>query len=93
MEATLGPFPDSMRFAGTRDSKRFFDSKGSLRYPSATASRESQSHVEKQQPLHRIVHKRDTVFLDLVKRMLTFDPDKRITAARALTHPPAPSPR
>lgn len=44
-------------------------------------------HVRHRQSVKEIVRPRDAEFYDVVKRMLRVDPDERITAKEALSHP------
>jgi len=43
--------------------------------------------VARMKRLEDIMHRRDVVFCGLVRRMLEFDPKRRISAAEAVNHP------
>lgn len=60
-------------------------SSGRLRWPEGARSANSLKTVKRARTLRQLLP--DAQFLDLTKRLLTFDPAQRITAKEALAHP------
>lgn len=68
----------------SKESPYFVD--GKLKDPDAFPPTKAR-HVRHRQTLKEIVRPRDAEFYDCVKQMLRVDPDQRITAKDALSHP------
>jgi len=87
MEGVLGKIP---AFMINRSPERFFTN-GQLSYPNDKTTRSSKKYVNAMKTLSTILKPEKDLahqqFFDLVSRLLTFDPSKRITARQALSHP------
>ncbi|KAJ3131783.1 dual specificity protein kinase kns1 [Geranomyces variabilis] len=97
MENVLGPVPTHL--TRTPTAEKYF-TKGKLLYPRADTTKQSKKNVAKTKPLRDIISPKDKYaerLLDLVSRMLKYDPTERISARDALAHPyfsePLPVPR
>ncbi|KAI8799819.1 kinase-like domain-containing protein [Cladochytrium replicatum] len=91
MDAVLGSFPQHIvvRAATHRTASKFFRD-GKLDYPNGTTAKSSKRFVRSMKPLRELIPPVDDVsklFVDLVERMLVYDPTLRITAKDALAHP------
>jgi len=90
MEQVMGKMPDRFSRAGARSKPEFFKEGGKLDWPKPKASRQSKKDVRACRSLLDIIMPSDTVnkhFLDLVRKLLIFDPAQRITVREALNHP------
>lgn len=89
MEVVMGKMPGRMVERGRVKKPEFF--KGSkIDFPNPTVSRSSRKFVKSLKTLKEIIppiNQHNTVFLDLIVRLLDFDPDTRITVNDALRHP------
>ncbi|KAF9199179.1 dual specificity protein kinase kns1 [Haplosporangium sp. Z 27] len=96
MQAVLGPIPEKLIRASHKSSQKYFVH-GKLDYPNYETKRNSRKYVKALRPLRDYVipadsnnkHSNDFAveFLDLLTRLLAYDPAERITAAQALKHP------
>ncbi|KAG0050319.1 dual specificity protein kinase kns1 [Gryganskiella cystojenkinii] len=95
MQAVLGHIPDKLIRASHKTAQKFFV-QGRLDYPNEETKRNSRKFVKALRPLRNYVvpagntvDQQDfaTEFLDLLSRLLAYDPSDRITAAQALRHP------
>ncbi|KAI0734249.1 CMGC/CLK protein kinase [Fomitopsis betulina] len=89
MEQVMGKMPDRFARQGARSKPEFFK-EGKLDWPKPKVSRQSKKDVRACRSLQEIIPPKDSVnthFLDLVKRLLTFDPTLRISVREALNHP------
>ncbi|TFK50088.1 kinase-like protein [Heliocybe sulcata] len=90
MEQVMGKMPDRFARAGARSKPEFFKDGVKLDWPKAKASRQSRKDVRACRSLQEIIPPTDTLnkhFLDLVRKLLMFDPAQRITVREALNHP------
>ncbi|KAF9266591.1 CMGC/CLK protein kinase [Marasmius fiardii PR-910] len=90
MEVVMGKMPDRFARAGARSKPEFFREGAKLDWPKPKGSRQSKKDVRAVRPLAEIIPQTDIInkhFLDLVRRLLAFDPAQRITVADALKHP------
>ncbi|KAG9315249.1 kinase-like domain-containing protein [Chiua virens] len=90
MEAVMGKMPDRFARAGARSKPEFFKEGPRLDWPKPKASRQSKKDVRATKPLLEVIPPSDQInkhFLDLVRRLLAFDPAQRITVREALHHP------
>ena len=93
MSGVLGPIPDSMiRRAHGSGQKYFSRLKGgrrALNWPAGASSSASIRSVRRVQSLENIIRGPDghSNFFDLVRNLLSFDPETRCTSAEALRHP------
>lgn len=93
MSGVLGPIPDSMiRRADGSGQKYFNRGKGgrrALNWPAGASSKASVRSVRGVQSLKELIRSPDghSNFFDLVRRLLSFEPDTRCTSAEALKHP------
>ncbi|KAF8529815.1 CMGC/CLK protein kinase [Gautieria morchelliformis] len=90
MEAVMGKMPEKFARAGSRSKAEFFKEGAKLAWPNPKATRQSKKEVKSTKALQEIILSTDTLnrnFLDLVRKLLTFDPANRITVADALKHP------
>jgi len=90
MEMVMGKMPERFARAGARSKPEFFKEGAKLDWPKAKSSRQSKKDVRATRPLTEILNPPDTInkrFLDLVQKLLAFDPAQRITVKEALQHP------
>ncbi|KAF9274631.1 dual specificity protein kinase kns1 [Mortierella alpina] len=95
MEVVLGPIPDKLIRAANRSASKYFVH-GKLDYPNKDTKGNSRKYVKALRPLKEYVTPTsDDVldlrfasdFVDLLRRLLAYDPNERITASQALRHP------
>ncbi|KAI8819736.1 kinase-like domain-containing protein [Fimicolochytrium jonesii] len=99
MEAVLGPFPahlaHKLGFAkialknSTNKSGAKYFKNGRLNWPSAETTKQSIKYVAKQKLLRDIINPKTDLqeaLLDLIQKMLVYDPAERISAVDALKH-------
>ncbi|KAI5119835.1 hypothetical protein M0805_008401 [Coniferiporia weirii] len=90
MEMVMGRMPDRFARSGARSKPEFFKEGNRLDWPKPKASRQSKKDVRTTRSLQDLMPPRDEVnrqFLDLVQRLLAFDPAQRMTVREALQHP------
>jgi dual-specificity kinase len=90
MEMVMGKMPERYARAGARSKPEFFKEGSKLNWPPPKASRQSKKEVRACKPLQEIIPPTDVInrhFLDLVRKLLAFDPAQRITVREALNHP------
>ncbi|OBZ86430.1 Dual specificity protein kinase lkh1 [Choanephora cucurbitarum] len=89
MVVVLGKIPPKLVKASSREAQKFFKN-GKLKYPDVDTTEQSKKYVRALKLLKRIVNPTTNAkyqFLDLLTKMLVYDPDARITAREALRHP------
>ncbi|KAK2460905.1 hypothetical protein APHAL10511_007375 [Amanita phalloides] len=89
MEAVMGKMPERFARAGARSKPEFFREGAKLDWPKPKASRQSKKDVRATRPLHDVIPPVDPInkaFLNLVQKLLAFDPAQRITVREALNH-------
>ncbi|KAF9947076.1 dual specificity protein kinase kns1 [Mortierella alpina] len=95
MQAVLGPIPDKLIRSSHKSAQKYFVN-NRLDYPNDETKRTSRKYVKALKPLKDYVvpavnRVENLAFAqdlrDLLKQLLTYDPEKRITAAQALKHP------
>lgn len=92
MEMVLGKLPDDYRRKAETYKPEYFYH-GRLDYPRPDTSKQSRRFVQSMKPLQDIVAsppayaKHHHAFVSLLRRLLEFDPAKRITVEEALSHP------
>ena len=92
MEMVLGKLPDDYRRKAETYKPEYFYH-GHLDYPRPETTKQSRRYVQSMKPLQDIIsgppsyakHQRE--FVSLLRRLLEFDPAKRITVEDALKHP------
>jgi dual-specificity kinase len=90
MEMVMGKMPDRFARLGARAKPEFFREGARLDWPKPKASRQSKKDVRATRPLQDVIPPTDQInkqFVDLVRRLLAFDPAQRITVRDALHHP------
>ncbi|KAF5392383.1 hypothetical protein D9757_001502 [Collybiopsis confluens] len=90
MEMVMGKIPDRFARAGARSKPEFFKEGSKLDWPKPKASRQSKKDVRNTRALVEVIPPHDLInrhFLNLVQKLLAFDPAQRITVADALKHP------
>lgn len=90
MEMVMGKMPDRFARLGARAKPEFFKEGARLDWPKPKASRQSKKDVRATRPLQDVIPPTDLInkqFVDLVRRLLAFDPAQRITVRDALDHP------
>ncbi|KAG0353767.1 dual specificity protein kinase kns1 [Podila minutissima] len=95
MQAVLGPFPEKIIRATHKSSQKYFV-RGRLDFPNEETKNPSKKFVRALKPLSSFVEPPNNQasslafasdFIDLLRRLLCYDPAERITAAQALRHP------
>ncbi|PPQ64146.1 hypothetical protein CVT24_008776 [Panaeolus cyanescens] len=90
MEMVMGKMPERFARAGARSKPEFFKEGYKLDWPKPKATRQSKKDVRATRPLQDVIPPTDHInrsFLDLVRKLLCFDPSQRITVREALQHP------
>ncbi|KAI9330754.1 kinase-like domain-containing protein [Obelidium mucronatum] len=92
MQAVLGPIPDYMirSISPDKPGAKFFKPNLQVNWPISATTKASKKFVKSMKSLQEIIPPKDEtsrLFLDLVKRLLVYDPKLRITAREALQHP------
>ncbi|KAF9519696.1 hypothetical protein BS47DRAFT_1288171 [Hydnum rufescens UP504] len=92
MEAVMGPMPPSLARKAAKAKSEFFKDGAKLDWPprSKKVTSASKKEVKATRPLADIIPATDIIntrFQDLVRKLLRFDPQQRITVADALRHP------
>ncbi|KAF9466567.1 kinase-like domain-containing protein [Collybia nuda] len=90
MEMVMGKMPERFARAGARTKPEFFKDGTKLDWPKAKATRQSKKEVRSTRSLAEVIPPTDIInrhFLNLVQKLLTFDPAHRITVREALNHP------
>lgn len=85
----LNPSSNKKVLMGRVKKPEFFKA-GKIDFPNASVGRSSRKYVKCMKSLAQIIpptSSHNKLFLDLIERLLDFDPDTRITVDKALSHP------
>lgn len=91
MERVLGPLPQQMIQKANRCSEKYFKRGSRLNWPEGAVSRESTRAVQKLELVKDIISRHvggpKSSLIDLLYKLLRFDPLERLSAKEALDHP------
>lgn len=90
MEIICGKLEPKLIRQSSKASQKYFRPSGKLDYPNKDTSPSSRRFVKAMKSLREIVPSTSTLnahFLDLLTKIFIYDPNKRITAREALSHP------
>ncbi|KAJ1653449.1 serine threonine protein kinase CMGC group [Dispira simplex] len=91
MEKVLGSLPRHMVTRASDKAKSSFTRSGALNYPTPDTKPSNRENVRRLRPLRETVgthvNQLHATFYDLLKKLLTYEPSERLTAADALNHP------
>ncbi|KAG4301814.1 hypothetical protein PCK1_001790 [Pneumocystis canis] len=90
MEIICGKLEPKFIRQSSKTAQKYFRHSGKLDYPNKDTSPSSRKFVKAMRPLTEIVPSTTILnshFLDLLTKIFTYDPNKRITAKEALSHP------
>ncbi|KAL7265220.1 hypothetical protein ACSBR1_003054 [Camellia fascicularis] len=91
MERVLGPLPHHMIISADLGAKKYFKRSALLDWPEGASSKESMTAVGKLPCLQNLImdHVNHSAgdMIDLLQRLLRYDPAERLTAREALRHP------
>jgi len=93
MEQVMGRMPDKFARAGARSKAEFFKEAPTgprVAWPNSKASKQSRKEVKATKPIGDVIQSFDVVnrqFVDLVRKLLIFDPTQRLTVRDAMGHP------
>lgn len=90
MEIICGKLEPKFIRQSSKTAQKYFRHSGKLDYPNKDTSPSSRKFVKAMRSLGEIVPSTsalNTHFLDLLTKIFTYDPNKRITAKEALSHP------
>ncbi|CAO3597483.1 unnamed protein product [Absidia cylindrospora] len=89
MEAVIGGIPPYIVRQANREGQKFFkDNK--LKYPDTKTTRQSRQSVRNMKPINQLIRPTTPLnaeFMDLIQKLLVYDPNTRISAREALRHP------
>ncbi|KAI7907414.1 kinase-like domain-containing protein [Cokeromyces recurvatus] len=89
MVVVLGKIPQKLIKNASPEAQKFFKD-GKLKYPDVDTTKQSKKYVRALKLLKHIINPHTNAqfqFLDLLSKMLVYDPTERITAREALRHP------
>lgn len=89
MEIIVGRMPERLCCQGSRSKPEYFKEGPRLDWPKPKAMIQSKKGVRSCRPLAEIIAPTDVVnerFLDLVRKLLMFDPTERVVVRDALNH-------
>ncbi|KAH7106580.1 kinase-like domain-containing protein [Auriculariales sp. MPI-PUGE-AT-0066] len=92
MEQVMGKMPDRFAKSGHRSKAEFFKETTigvRVAWPPVKATKQSKKEVKATRSLDQVVPPLDLInrhFLDMVRKLLMFDPQQRLTVREALTH-------
>ena len=81
-----GEFPKSMVNSAAKHFRKYFDSSNHFIWPKFASSEESEKAIKQMKLLDDLITKEHSELIDLVRKLLTFDPSRRISAKNALQH-------
>ena len=90
MEQVMGPMPERFARSGARSKPEFFKEGAKLDWPKAKSTRQSKKDVRSTRRLEDVIPPHDNInrqFINLIRKLLAFDPAQRITVREALSHP------
>ncbi|KAI9292758.1 kinase-like protein [Neoconidiobolus thromboides FSU 785] len=90
MARALGPLPKVMYERASKTGKAYFKSSAELNYPNDETTKQSLKNVNGVKTVAKIVNRKGLLgdaLTDLITKLLTYEPEDRITAAQALEHP------
>lgn len=90
MEMVMGKMPENVAREAVNHKPEFFKEGPKLNWPSPKTTKQSRKDVRATRSLQEIIPQTDMInvhFLDLVRKLLMFDPKQRITVREALRHP------
>ncbi|KAG4306076.1 hypothetical protein PORY_000064 [Pneumocystis oryctolagi] len=90
METICGKLEPKLIRQSSKTAQKYFRHSGRLDYPNKDTSPSSRRFVKAMRPLVELIPSTTVLnihFLDLLRKIFTYDPNKRITAREALSHP------
>ncbi|CAO3617607.1 unnamed protein product [Mucor fragilis] len=91
MNSVLGPLPPHMVMSANKEGQKFFFKESKkLRYPTTKTTKQSKKFVSALKPLQDMIpanNQHNKFLLNLLKKLLVYEPSQRISAREALRHP------
>jgi len=87
MEAIIGRFPHYLISEASPAARKWFNDDDRVRWPELLEDCVAAEKIRKAKPLAHMIAPQHEQFYDLIRGMLEYDPELRLSAKEALEHP------